>query len=77
MFSFKSSEDVLSLSEFPATLPEGVAPCRTSPRPPLLPQHGRAPETVSLEDFEKDVKSRRAKEDRRRKSKTARLRVAV
>ena len=45
----------------------------------LLVAEGEADrgETVSLEDFEKDVKSRRAKEDRRRKSKTARLRVAV
>ena len=112
MFSFKSSEDVLSLSEFRAKLSECVAQCRTSHRPLLLTQNGRAAgvfvdacawdelqeklekmetyedrlvaegeadrgETVSLEDFEKDVKSRRAKEDRRRKSKTARLRVAV
>lgn len=107
MFSFKSSEDVLSLSEFRAKLSECVAQCRTSHRPLLLTQNGRAAgvfvdacawdelqeklekmeayedllvaegeadrdETVSLEDFEKNVKSRRAKEDRRRKSKTAR-----
>lgn len=107
MFSFKSSEDVLSLSEFRAKLSECVAQCRTSHRPLLLTQNGRAAgvfvdacawdelqeklekmeayedllvaegeadrgETVSLEDFEKDIKSRRAKEDRRRKSKTAR-----
>ena len=45
----------------------------------LLVAEGEADrdETVSLKDFEKEIKSRRAKEDRRRKSKTARLRVAV
>ena len=45
----------------------------------LLVSEGEADrgETVSLDDFEKDVKSRRAKEDRRRKPKTTRLRAAV
>ena len=112
MFSFKSSEDVLSLSEFRAKLSDCVAQCRTSHRPLLLTQNGRAAgvfvdacawdemqeklekmasfedllvaegeadrgETITLEDFEKEIKARRTKEDRRRKSKTERIRVAV
>ena len=45
----------------------------------LLVAEGEADrgETGFLEDFKKEIKGRRAKEDRRRKSKTARLRVAV
>ena len=112
MISFKSSEDVLSLSEFRSKLSECVAQCRANHRPLLLTQNGRAAgvfldacawdelqeklekmeayedlliaegeadrgETVSLEDFEKTIKNRRAKEDRRRKSKTSRMPVAV
>ena len=112
MFSFKSSEDILSLSEFRARLSDCVARCRTSHRPLLLTQNGRAAgvfvdacawdelqeklekmaayedllvaegeadrgETVSLENFEKEIRGRRATEDRRRKSKTDGIRVAV
>ena len=42
MISFKSSEDVLSLSEFRAKLSECVAQCRANHRPLLLTQNGRA-----------------------------------
>ena len=112
MFTFKSSEDVVSLSEFRAKLSDFVAQTRTHHRPLLLTQNGRAAgvfvdacawdelqeklermaafedllvsegeadrgETISLEALEKEIKERRAKEDRRRKSKTARIRVAV
>ena len=112
MFTFKSSEDVVSLSEFRAKLSDFVVQARTHHRPLLLTQNGRAAgvfvdacawdelqeklermaafedllvsegeadrgETISLEALEKEIKERRAKEDRRHKSKTARIRVAV
>ena len=34
-------------------------------------------EVVSLEDFEREIRARRAKEDRKAKSKTGRIRAAV
>ena len=45
----------------------------------LLAAEGEADrgETVSVEDFEKQIRERRAKEDRKAKSKTSRVRAAV
>ena len=45
----------------------------------LLVAEGEADrgEVVSIEDFEKDVRARRAREDRKAKSKTSKLRAAV
>ena len=45
----------------------------------LLVAEGEADrgEVVSIEDFEKEILARRAKEDRKAKSKTSKLRAAV
>ena len=112
MMNLKPSEDIVPMSEFRNNLSDCAARVRTSGRPILLTQNGRASyvfmdlaafeglrekldkmeayedllaaegeadrgEVVSIEDFERGIHERRAREDRKTKSKTNRIRVAV
>ena len=112
MMNLKPSEDIVPMSEFRNNLSDCAARVRTSGRPILLTQNGRASyvfmdlaafeeireklekmeayedllaaegeadrgEVMSVDDFEKEIRERRAREDRKAKSKTSRIRAAV